>query len=214
MGKVIENILYYRFIIFGIFLIFPLTSGSQNNQEGDLNTATINSTVDSNNTTNSKTFNGAGSSSDMPVASSISPSLMSSGNDTCLKSQSGGLQMVLIGASAGRYLQDEECNRRKDAKVLKEMGMAIAAVSLMCQDINVWRAMFNANTPCPIVNNGKLVVGRAAILALRQNPEVFIPDYRKNQMYYNRVLNIGTEIADEEDTDISISERYRTSKRD
>lgn len=205
-----------KIALFFCLALSPAMALGQNNQEGDLNTATINSTVDSNNNTtnNSKTFNGAGSSSDMPVASSISPSLMSSGNDTCLKSQSGGLQLVLLGASAGRYVQDEECNRRKDAKVLKEMGMAIAAVSLMCQDINVWRAMFNANTPCPIVSNGKLVVGRAAILALRQNPEVFIPDYLERKKFYNSVLNIGAEIDDQEDTAASISERFRTSSRD
>ena len=195
-------------------LLFSFPTFAENNQEGDLNTATINSTVDSNNTSNSKTFNGAGSSSAMPVASTISPSLMSSGNDTCLKSQSGGIQLVLLGASAGRYIQDEECNRRKNAKVLKEMGMAIAAVALMCQDVKIWRAMFNANTPCPIVNNGKLVVGRAAILALRQNPDVFIPDYLERQTFYNSVLNIGAEIDDQEDTGASISERFRTSTRD
>lgn len=197
-----------------LLLLLSLPVDAQNNQEGDLNTATINSTVDSNNTSNSKTFNGAGSSSAMPVASTISPSLMSSGNDTCLKSQSGGIQLVLLGASAGRYIQDEECNRRKNAKVLKEMGMAIAAVALMCQDVNIWRAMFNANTPCPIVNNGKLVVGRAAILALRQNPDVFIPDYNERQTFYNSVLNIGVEIDDQEDISGSISERFRTSTRD
>lgn len=196
--------------------VFCSSVFAENNQEGDLNTATINSTVDSNNNTtnNSKTFNGAGSSSDMPVASSISPSLMSSGNDTCLRSQSGGVQMVLLGGSIGRYIQDEECNRRKDAKVLKEMGMTIAAVSLMCQDLNVWQAMFSANTPCPIVSNGKLVVGRAAILALRQNPELFIPDYKKREKFYNSVLNIGLDLTDEEDNTASISERYRSSVRD
>ena len=28
--------------------------------------------------------------------------------------------------------------------------MKVAAISLMCQDENVWEAMMNAGTPCPI----------------------------------------------------------------
>jgi len=191
-------------------------AAQDNSQSGDLNTNTQGSVVDSYNetTNNSKTYNGAGSSSQMPVYSAVSPSLMSSGNDTCLKSQSGGLQMILFGASAGRYIQDEECNRRKDAKTLKELGMSIAAVSLMCQENAIWLAMFVSGTPCPVLVNGKLVVGRAAVLAMRQNPELFIPDYKKNENFYNVVLSIGGDDSGEEESSVdSISDRYRTSLR-
>lgn len=183
-------------------------------QTGDLNSNTQNSMVNSNNetTNNSKTYNGAGSSSEMPVYSAVAPSLMSSGNDTCLKSQSGGMQFVLFGASAGRYVQDPKCNRRKDSKTLKELGMSVAAVSLMCQEKAIWRAMFVSGTPCPLLVNGKLVVGKAAVLAMRRNPEVFIPNYEDNQFYYDFVLNIGgNDDIEEETAGGSISERYRTS---
>jgi hypothetical protein len=30
-----------------------------------------------------------------------------------------------------------------------DMGMKVAAVSVMCQDQNVWQAMMDAGTPCP-----------------------------------------------------------------
>lgn len=184
-----------------------------NQQNGDLNSNTQNSTVNSNNTTNSKTYNGAGASG-MPVTSAISPSLMSSGNDSCLRSEVNGLQLSIVGFSTGQYLQDLECNRRKDAKTLRELGMSVAAVALMCQKDGVWEAMFIAGTPCPILANGKLIVGRNAYLLMKQNPEFYIPDYKKYEMYYNVHLGIGTEVSNEETSTLSISERFRTSLRD
>ena len=56
---------------------------STNNQDGSLNTNTVGSTVSSNNNSKdesvSNTYNGAGSSSSMPVGSAIAPSYMSNG---------------------------------------------------------------------------------------------------------------------------------------
>jgi hypothetical protein len=37
----------------------------------------------------------------------------------------------------------------KNAKTLYDMGMKVAAVSVMCQDQRVFDAMMNAGTPCP-----------------------------------------------------------------
>ena len=195
-------------ILFAFFCV-----AEDNQQNGDLNSNTQNSTVNSNNTTNSKTYNGAGASG-MPVTSAISPSLMSSGNDSCLRSQVNGMQLSIIGFSNGTYLQDLECNRRKDAKTLRELGMSVASVALMCQKIDVWEAMFIAGTPCPILVNGKLIVGRNAYLLMKQNPGLYIPDYYDNELYYNVVLGIGTEVNNVETTTLSISERFRTSLRD
>ena len=44
---------------------------------------------------------------------------------------------------------DENCERLKNSKTLYDMGMKVAAVSLMCQDERVFKAMMNAGTPCP-----------------------------------------------------------------
>jgi hypothetical protein len=84
----------------------------------------------------------------------------------------------------------------------------------MCQKSEVWLAMFNAGTPCPLLVNSKLVVGRNAYLVMRKNPESYIPDYLLNELYYNTVLAIGNEVSNEEVSTISISERFRTSVRD
>ena len=207
------GICIYFLLTFSVFAnpTEPTVSGEQN---GDLNSNTQNSTVNSNNTTNSKTYNGAGSSG-MPVYSAVAPSLMSSGNDSCLKSRSGGIQLALIGASAGEYTQDSECNRRKDAKTLKELGMSVAAISLMCQNDEIWEAMFTSGTPCPISINGRLVAGRAAFMLMKSEPETFVRKYEEKKELYNRILAIGSssESTNEETDTRSLSERFRTSLR-
>ena len=162
------------------FLIYPQdnTDNNGNNQTADnFGTNNNNSTVSSFNEATTNNYNGAGAGRQMPVGSAISPSLMSSGMDSCLMSASTGLQVPLVGASAGKYYQDEECNRRRDAKVLKDLGMSVAAVARMCESQATFDAMFVSGTPCPILVNGKLVVGRAAYLAMKQNPEIYIMGY-------------------------------------
>ena len=202
--------------------IIPNRGGEFNNnsgendgaeQDGSLNTNNQNSTVNSNNTTNSKTYNGAGSSG-MPVYSAISPSYMSTGPETCFRGNSQGIQTATIGFSRGGYREDPECNRRRDAKVLSDLGMKVAAVARMCQNAEVWRAMFISGTPCPVLQGGKLVVGKRAYLALKSRPSLHIHDYSKKKDWYNDVLGIGVENESTEGSDTrSISERFRSSER-
>jgi hypothetical protein len=168
-------------LLFLAGIVFSQEDTGGNNQSADnFGTNNNNSTVSSHNNTTATTnnYSGAGSSpGSMPVGSAISPSLMSSGMDSCLMSRNGGLQVFSLGASAGAYVQDEECNRRKDAKVLKDLGMTVPAIALMCQNPNNWKAMFTAGTPCPILVNGRLVAGRSAYLVMKQNPQLYIPGY-------------------------------------
>lgn len=181
------------------------------NQDGSLNTNNQNSTVNSNNNTNSKTYNGAGSSG-MPPYSAIAPTYMSTGPETCFRGNSQALQTGGIGFSRGGYREDPECNRRRDAKVLSDLGMKVAAVARMCQHPEVWRAMFISGTPCPILQGGKLVVGKRAYLTLKSLPTLHIPDYKKDKDWYDKVLGIGVENVQDENGDTrSISERFRSS---
>ena len=190
-----------------------------NAQEGSLNTYHgEDSTTNSNNTTQddsvSNTYNGAGSSSEIPVGSAISPSYMSSGMDTCLKGSGGSLQTVGVGFSSGSYEVDPNCDRRRDAKLLSDLGMKVAAVARMCEATEVWRSMFLSGTPCPLLLNGKLVVGKRAVLAMKRQPEIYIPDYNKDtEEWYNIILNIGEEDTDEEDTTTSIIAKFRTTSK-
>jgi hypothetical protein len=192
---------------------------ADNAQEGSLNTYHgENSTTNSNNTTQddsvSNTYNGAGSSSEIPVGSAITPSYMSSGMDTCLKGSGGSLQTVGVGFSSGSYEVDPNCDRRRDAKLLSDLGMKVAAVARMCEATEVWRSMFLSGTPCPLLLNGKLVVGKRAVLAMKRQPEIYIPDYNKDtEEWYNIILNIGEEDTDEEDTTTSIIAKFRTTSK-
>ena len=186
----------------------------ENVQQGDLNTNTQvqGDNVDSSyNRTNN--YNGAGSSG-MPVNTAISPSLMSNGTESCLQSVTGGVQLVGLGLSSGKYMQDTECNRRRDAITLSNMGMKVAAVSLMCQNANVWRAMLLSATPCPIIRSGKLIVGKNALLAIKQNPGLHIPDYEDNQSFYDTILGVGTDESSQDQNTASVSERFRSSIRE
>lgn len=194
-----------------------------NTQEGSLNTSNVNSTVSSNNVTEDKsvsnTYNGAGSSSEIPVGSAITPTYMSNGSETCLQGVGGSIQTVAVGISTGSYERDNDCNRRRDSKVLSDLGMKVAAIARMCQDHGVWRSMFVSGTPCPLMYNGKLVVGKRAFLLMKTEPQTYIPDYGKlgkkptdTQEWYNKILGIG-ETINEEDTEgvISISGKFRST---
>ena len=205
--------------VFLLFFISGLTYAS-NAQEGSLNTyhgegAIVSSNNTTTDTSTSNTYNGAGSSSEIPVGSAISPSYMSNGMDTCLKGTGGSLQTVGVGFSSGGYEIDPNCDRRRDAKLLSDLGMKVSAVARLCQSLDVWKAMFVSGTPCPVLSNGKLVVGKRAFLVMKRQPETYIPDYnRDTKDWYNTLLNIGGgEATDEEDDNTSISAKFRNSLR-
>ena len=191
---------------------------AQNEQTGDLNTSNINSTVSSNNPSTSTTnnYNGAGAASNVtPPPTAVSPSAPSGGTESCLIGRGMGVQVNVLGLSLGGYKQDEECNRRRDSKALKEQGMSIAAVARLCQSLETWKAMFDSGTPCPMAVNGRLVVGRAATVLMKRDPEMFIPDYKKRKAWYDKILQIGKDESDEENSDsgLCISERFRSTIR-
>lgn len=199
-----------------LLLVSSLALGTE--QEGSLNTNNENSTVNSNNVTTDEsttnTYQGAGAASKIPVGSAISPSMQSSGMETCLKAAGSSIQTVGFGWSSGKYVLDKDCTRRRDAALLDKFNMKVAAISMMCQSVDVWKAMFSAGTPCPVTIGGKLVAGRRSYLVMMQNPELHIPDYGPDTKdYYNTMLNIGAEQTDEESDNRSISDMFRSSKQ-
>lgn len=216
------------------------STNSENSQDGSLNTNTVDSTVSSNNHSTdhsvSNTYNGAGSSSDMPVGSAIAPSYMSNGVETCLQGTGSSIQTGIVGYTTGKYKIDEYCNRRRNAKVLSDLGMKVAAIAVMCADVEVFRAMFVSGTPCPVIKGGRLVVGRQAFLLMKMQPSLYIPDYGKvkvyrqatyskqppvkryndTQVWYNSILGIGAENEAEDIADSgasqSLSDRFRNKR--
>ena len=212
--------MYHLLAFWLLFAPLAIANDSNNNQEGSLNTSNTNSTVDSNNVSTdesvSNTYNGAGSSSKIPVGSAIAPSYMSNGPEGCLQGSGGSLQTGVLGISKGGYTEDKNCNRRRDAKVLNDLGMKVAAVARMCESIHVWKAMFVSGTPCPILTNGRLVVGKQAFLVMKMEPEIYIPDYNeRTEEWYNNLLNIGENVDEDSVTDSSesVSDKFRSSSK-
>jgi len=196
---------------------------------GDFSTSNENSTVDSNNSDETVTnnYNATGAGSAAPVMSAIAPTMMGGGgNDSCLLPSSTGIQISVLGLSSGKMEQDEACNRRKNARLLGApqqvggLGLQVSAISVLCQDPVVFRSMMLANTPCPINDSktGKLLMGKAAIKKYRESPALYIVGYETDQAFWDTLLRVGEEDTDEEiveDTTpkLSLSERFRSSKR-
>ena len=105
--------------------------------------------------------------------SAISPSINASNSDLCMVGVSGAVQTQILGISTGQAYSDENCMRLKNAKVLYDMGMKVAAVALMCQTRSVFDAMKFAGTPCPINSptTGEGLIGQEATKEWRLNPK-------------------------------------------
>jgi hypothetical protein len=104
-----------------------------------------------------------------PPPSAIAPQFSAGNNsDLCTIGVAGAVQTQILGISAGGTFTEENCIRLKNAKVMYDMGMKVAAVSVMCQDTLVFDAMMHAGTPCPY--NGQ--IGEAARLGWESHVEV------------------------------------------
>ena len=143
----------------------PIITQSTSNSTS---TSTTNSTV----TTNGATTTTVKS----PPPSAISPAITIINNDVCAVAASGAVQTQIFGISMGGTTVDYNCERIKLSRSLYDMGMKVAAVSVMCQDRRVFDAMVNAGTPCPI--DGK--IGQEAAAAWEANPDR-IPSINANK---------------------------------
>lgn len=103
-----------------------------------------------------------------PPPSAISPQIGANAtSDLCTVGVAGAVQTQILGISAGTTFTEDNCIRLKNAKTLYDMGMKVAAVSVMCQDAKVFDAMMHAGTPCPYDG----LIGPAAKAAWQSNPK-------------------------------------------
>jgi hypothetical protein len=124
-----------------LVLLVMLSFGAMSQDDVIRTDSTTNSTI----TTNGQTETTLKS----PPASAISPTINTSNSDLCTFGVAGAVQTQILGISTGTQFTDDNCERLKNSKTLYDMGMKVAAVSLMCQDERVFKAMMNAGTPCP-----------------------------------------------------------------
>ena len=132
------------------------TTNTQSNNAGS-NTAITggyesSTTYQSGSSSNSTTTNTTNNSTNAETAvnSASAPSMSVYGQDSCVIPLSAGWSVIGFSGSFGSYIRDSQCERRKASAVLAKLGMKVASISLMCQDKNVWQAMMDAGTPCPI----------------------------------------------------------------
>ena len=129
-----------------LFLLTMIGMTSVHAQE-----SAVDDTIRTDSTTNSTVTTKTDSTTTLksPPASAISPTINTSNSDLCTFGVAGAVQTQILGISMGSQVTDLNCEKLKNAKTLYDMGMKVAAVSVMCQDERVFDAMWNAGTPCP-----------------------------------------------------------------
>lgn len=170
------------------------STSTNNNFNTDVSTSTVNSTsvatTNNTNQNNNVNLNDSRSTSysenvsrqvidqnlKSPPPSAIAPTIMSYSQDLCTTGVSGAVQTQIVGISGGKAVRDQNCERIKLSKTLYDMGMRVAAVSLLCQDDRVFRSMEMAGTPCPYM--GK--IGAEATAAWEENADAR-PDAKRSR---------------------------------
>ena len=181
-----------RYILTLLFFISSVTWGQEGTESEPAplpqDVIVTQSTTDSTVTSNSNTTTTLKS----PPPSAIAPTINTSNSDLCTFGVAGAVQTQILGISTGTQITDENCERLKNAKTLYDMGMKVAAVSVMCQDKRVFNAMMHAGTPCPyeglIGAEAKQGWELAAITAEEEEPEGILPSIGEN-------LDDGTKTA-------------------
>jgi hypothetical protein len=121
--------------------------------------STSRSTTDSNSTSTTTVKS--------PPPTAVAPAITVINSDVCAVGASAAVQTQILGISMGGTMTDKNCERLKLARGIYDMGMKVAAVSIMCQDERVFTAMMNAGTPCPV--DGK--IGESAKAIWEEQPE-------------------------------------------
>jgi hypothetical protein len=130
------------FIVVTFWLVLVIPTIVQAAVDESAITQTTTSTVTSNGTNETTVYS--------PPPSARSPNVGGNNSDLCTISSSGALGTQILSLSLGATYTEENCLRLKKAQKLYIFGMKVAAVSVMCQDPDVWQAMMDAGTPCPI----------------------------------------------------------------
>jgi hypothetical protein len=139
-----------------LLILFTLLIGSiAHADDDDVIRTDTNSTVTSNGSMET-TINS-------PPPSAISPNLTTGTGDLCTISASASIQTQILGLSAGKVFTEKNCVRLKNAKTLYDMGLKVAAISVMCEEESgiIRKSLKNAGTPCPHAG----LIGDAALIA-------------------------------------------------
>lgn len=154
------------------------TSNNTNtNNNNNTSTSTSNNTNTNTNTNNNNNYSKSDSNvnyTGMPVNSAVAPNVTVNQDDLCVSGVAGAAQTVMFGISGATTIRDENCERIKLARELRNGGMKVASIAMMCDDPRVFRAMMMSGTPCPF----KGLIGKEAAAMWNKYPELR-PDYEE-----------------------------------
>ena len=126
--------------------------------------------------------------------SAISPSINSNNSDLCTIGVSGAVQTQILGISGGSTVRDMNCERLKLAKTIYDMGMKVAAVSVMCQDERVFGAMEMAGTPCPFMGKIGEEAQKSWDAAPELKPNMKTQEKKKNDKLEGAAMGVGASL--------------------
>jgi len=160
-----------------VLFLFPTTTWATDTVTNTTTSNTISSssntvssssnTVSNTTASNTVSSNTTGSTViDKAPSTASAPSVVVNNSDVCVSGLSSAVQTSVFGAAVGTTVRDKNCERLKLARSLYGMGLKVAGVSLLCQDVRVFDAMMEAGTPCPY--EGK--IGTQARTAWLENP--------------------------------------------
>ena len=112
--------------------------------------------------------------------------------DSCSLVISGGVTVMGISFSGGGYVMtDEACERLKKAKMLKALSMSVASISIMCVDPDVFDAMYRSGTPCPVMKDGKSLIGEEAMKVIYERRKPTDDKVEQYRRYKESLTNNG-----------------------
>jgi len=182
--KIVKPVTYSILVILWLTLIFSTVNAfaaTQHNTTGANTSTEITggytggaTTYETGSSSNTTSTNSSTSNIKSAPYTASAPGMNTSNN--CAMSLSGGLQTFSIGVSGGKSYIDKTCELIALSRTLHSFGMKVAAISLLCQDERIFKAMsFASGTPCPI--EGK--IGNEAKKLLAEKYDYKMPTYKK-----------------------------------
>ena len=185
--KKVKVISYIVIILAWIFLITATTAAFAGSTQS--NVSGSNTAIEGNYTGGSTTYESGSSSSTTSTTNSTSnirsapPTSSAPGMNTsnnCAMALSGGLQTFSIGVSGGKHVIDKTCELIVLSRTLNSFGMKVAAISLLCQDERIFKAMAVSGTPCPALDDNMVSkIGKDAKKLLAEKYNYEMPTYEK-----------------------------------
>ena len=152
---------------------------TNNTYQGQVTNSTSNSTS---NSTNQETA----------VSSAVSPSMSVYSQDSCSLVVAGSISILSFSFSGGGYVvEDENCARLKKAKMMKALSMTVASISIMCDDPAVFDAMYRSGTPCPVMKDGKSLIGEEAMKVIYERTKPTDDKVEQYRRYKESLTNNG-----------------------